>query len=121
VKLHHQAQAYPQEMIPLMDQVIHNIMVQLAEEEMKRQRAAESQSSAGLSQRHQIPSSDMPIPSSDRGDLEQTPAPSQATKALDILAEVDQTKYKVRMFGIESTINLRDLDPSGKSPSMVLT
>ncbi|KFY81253.1 hypothetical protein V500_11594 [Pseudogymnoascus sp. VKM F-4518 (FW-2643)] len=115
LKLHHQAQAYPQEMIPLMDQVVHNIMVQLAEEEVKRERAAESQSTNGLSQTHQIPSSDMPIPSSDRGDMELTPGPTQPTqpkKKRDILAEVDEAKYKVRLFGIENTINLRDLDPS---------
>lgn len=122
LKLHHQAQAYPQEMIPLMDQVVHNIMVQLAEEEVKRERAAESQSTNGLSQAHQIPSSDMPIPSSDRGDMETTPGPTQPTqsrKKRDILAEVDEAKYKVRLFGIEKTINLRDLDPSGRSMTII--
>lgn len=118
LKLHHQAQAYPQEMIPLMDQVVHNIMVQLAEEEVKRERASESQSTNSLSQTRHIPSSDMPIPSSDRGDMELTPGPTQPPtdprKKRDILAEVDEAKYKVRLFGIESTINLRDLDPAGR-------
>lgn len=111
LKLWHQVQAYPQEIIPLMDQTIKDVMVELAEEEMKRQRASQSQSTNGNSQQRMI-SSDMPVPSSDRG-FSETPAPNnQAPKIVDLALEVGSKVYKVRPFGIDETINLRDLDPS---------
>jgi len=112
LKLWHQLQAYPHEIIPLMDQSMKDVMVELAEEEMRRQRASNSQSTNGQSQGHQIPSSDMPIPSSERGDMDQTPAPEQGSKIVDLALEVGSMVYKVRPFGIDQTINLRDLDPS---------
>lgn len=115
LKLWHQVQAYPQEVIPLMDQTIKDVMVELAEAEMRKQRASDSQSTIDKSQGLQIPSSDMPVPSSERGDMEQTPAPDQGAKIVDLSLEVGMKVYKVRPFGIDSTINLRDLDPSGKS------
>lgn len=111
LKLWHQVQAYPQEVIPLMDQTVKDVMVELAEEEMRRQRASNSQSTNGQSQGLQIPSSDMPVPSSERGYTE-TPAPDQQPKIVDLALEVGSKVYKVRPFGIDQTINLRDLDPS---------
>lgn len=111
LKLWHQVQAYPQEIIPLMDQTIKDVMVELAEEEMRRQRASQSQSTNGNSQQRMM-SSDMPVPSSDRGFTE-TPRPdNQAPKIVDLALEVGSKVYKVRPFGIDETINLRDLDPS---------
>lgn len=107
LKLWHQVQAYPQEIIPLMDQSIKDLMVELAEEEMSRQRASQSTS---LTQRSQVPSSDPMVPSSERGD--QTPAPQQSTSTIDLVLEVGSKVYKVRPFGLDSTINLRDLNPS---------
>lgn len=112
LKLWHQVQAYPQEIIPLMDQTIKDLMVELAEQEMTKQRASQSQSSLGQSQRSQIPSSDPMVPSSERS--EQTPQPQQQNpKIVDLVLEVSTKVYKVRPFGIDNTINLRDLNPSG--------
>lgn len=112
VKLWHQVQAYPQEIIPLMDQTIKDLMVELAEDEMRKQRASQSQSTIGQSQRSQIPSSDVPIPSSERNEQElQLP---QGPNLVDLVLEVGGKVYKVRPFGIDNTINLRDLNPSGK-------
>jgi DNA replication licensing factor MCM4 len=115
LKLWHQVQAYPQEIIPLMDQSIKDVMVELAEQEMSRQRASQSQSTNGqLSQRTQVPSSDLPLPSSERG--EQEPQQQQGPRIVDLVNEVESKVYKVRPFGIDQTINLRDLNPSGKLP-----
>lgn len=112
LKLWHQVQAYPQEIIPLMDQSIKDVMVELAEQEMSRQRASQSQSTIGQpSQRTQVPSSDLPLPSSERG--EQEPQ-QQGPRMVDLVNEVESKVYKVRPFGIDQTINLRDLNPSGK-------
>ncbi|KAI9739933.1 MAG: hypothetical protein M1818_004989 [Claussenomyces sp. TS43310] len=111
LKLWHQVQAYPQEIIPLMDQTIKDVMVELAEQEMTKQRASQSQSTGGPSQRSQIPSSDPMVPSSERS--EQTPQPQQhGPKSVDLVLEVGMKVYKVRPFGIDKTINLRDLNPS---------
>jgi DNA replication licensing factor MCM4 len=113
LKLWHQVQSYPQEVIPLMDQTIKDLMVEIAEEEMRKQRASQSQSQSqsqntgrGISM-----SSDMPVPSSERGDDDAaTPAPS--TKITDLALEVSMRVYKVRPYGLDGTINLRDLDPN---------
>jgi DNA replication licensing factor MCM4 len=116
LKLWHQVQAYPQEIIPLMDQSIKDVMVELAEQEMTRQRASQSQSTNGQTpQRSQVPSSDPPVPSSERSGLEpQQQQQQQDPKLVDLVSEVESKVYKVRPFGIDQTINLRDLNPSGK-------
>lgn len=115
LKLWHQVQAYPQEIIPLMDQSIKDIMVVLAEQEMTRQRATQSQSTNGQTpQRSQVPSSDPPVPSSDRSGPEPQQQQQQGPKLVDLVSEVESKVYKVRPFGIDQTINLRDLNPSGK-------
>jgi DNA replication licensing factor MCM4 len=113
LKLWHQVQAYPQEIIPLMDQSIKDVMVELAEQEMNRQRASQSQSTNGqASQRDQVPSSDIPIPSSERSG-EEPQQQQRGSRIVDLVNEVESKVYKVRPFGIDQTINLRDLNPSG--------
>jgi DNA replication licensing factor MCM4 len=65
LKLWHQLQAYPQEIIPLMDQTIKDLMVEMAEKEMSRrnvQRANDARS------RTAIGSSQPLVPSSERND-----------------------------------------------------
>ena len=104
-KLWVQVQQYPQEIIPLMDQSVKDIMVDIAEEEMKNQRLSQSQNTNGNSGH---PSSSMPVLSSDRG-LTETPAPTP--QVADLALEVGTKVYKVRPYGIDKTINLRDLDP----------
>jgi DNA replication licensing factor MCM4 len=114
LKLWHQVQAYPQEVIPLMDQSIKDIMVELAEQEMNRQRTSQSQSTNGqASQRNQLLSSDIPVPSSERSDQEVQQQQS-GLAPIDLVTEVESKVYKVRPFGIDKPINMRDLNPSGK-------
>lgn len=118
-KLWHQVQAYPQEVIPLMDQSIKDIMVELAEKAKNKDKNSQNTSQNTDSQgtaRFHMPSSDPPVPSSERGATEE-PQQQQQRGALgdvDLVAEVESRIYKVRPFGLDQTINLRDLNPSGK-------
>ena len=104
-KLYMQVQNYPQEIVPLMDQTVKDVMVDIAEHEMKKQQASQSQSTNG----NQVPSSSMPVPSSERGFTE-TPAPDR-NQVHDLAMEVGTKVYKVRPYDIGKTINLRNLDP----------
>ncbi|TVY82363.1 DNA replication licensing factor mcm4 [Lachnellula suecica] len=110
-KLWQQAQDYPQDIVTLMDQGIKDVMYEIAEAKMTEQR--QSQSSAGqASQRSRIMSSEPPVPSSDRDEPEpSTPRPQEANE-IDWCQEVQKRQYRVRPFGLDTTINMRDLNPS---------
>ncbi|KOS16706.1 DNA replication licensing factor mcm4 [Escovopsis weberi] len=104
-KLWHQIQAYPQEVIPIMDQSVHDMMIELARAEDQRNR--QSQSSAGLQASQQ---SDFHVPSSDRPEDAATPRPPAEQHSLE--DQVASSFYLVRPFGLDKTTNLRDLNPS---------
>ncbi len=112
-KLWQQAQDYPQDIVTLMDQGIKDVMYELAEAEMAKNR--QSQSSAGqTSQRSRIMSSEPPVPSSDRSEPEPQTPRDQDSNEIDLCQEVQKRSYRVRPFGLDSTINMRELNPSGK-------
>jgi DNA replication licensing factor MCM4 len=112
-KLWQQAQDYPQDVVTLMDQGIKDIMYEIAEAEMSRQR--QSQSSAGhTSQRSRTMSSEPPIPSSERNEPEEQTPRDQESDAIDLCQEVQKRAYRVRPFGLDTTVNMRDLNPSGE-------
>ena len=101
VKLWHQLQAYPHEIVPLMDQAIKDIIVDQAEEEMNRLRAEQQQGMPNLR-----PDSSMPaIPSSE--------ANEQAAAIPDLVLEAETKAYKVKPFGLEKSVNMRELNPNG--------
>ncbi|KAH8676073.1 MCM2/3/5 family-domain-containing protein [Xylariales sp. PMI_506] len=107
-KLWYQIQHYPQEIVPLMDQSVHDIMIELAQAEMARQRGQSNGASA--SQRSGAPSSDMQFPSSERSEEPvSTPRPQQ-TSTLE--EKVMDQAYVTRPFGLGDVTNLRDLNPS---------
>lgn len=108
-KLWHQIQAYPQEIVPVMDQSVHDLMVELARADSIRSRP--SQSSAGQDTQNSTQSSEPVFPSSDRPDEPATPRPQQDQPSLE--DQVSANLYVVRPFGLDKTINLRDLNPSG--------
>jgi DNA replication licensing factor MCM4 len=108
LKLWHQVQAYPSEIIPVMDQCVHDTMVELARIEMASQR--ESQSTVGAPLASQ--SSEPAFPSSDRGDEPATPLPSHARQPT-LEDQVATMEFVVRPWGIDKVTNLRDLNPSG--------
>ncbi|MBA7489659.1 hypothetical protein ES702_00193 [subsurface metagenome] len=103
LKLWHQMQAYPQEIIPLMDQAIKDVMMELAKREMQELQKAANNRTA---RRSRGASSMPPYMSSDAG----TPAAPQEVP--NLVADVEQRTYKVLPFGLEKTVNMRDLDPA---------
>lgn len=103
-KLWHQLQAYPQELVPIMDQAVHDLMIEVAQVEMSKQRQSGSVPAPSQSSEPMIPSSDRPEePSTPR------PAPQRETTLEDQVAE---TIYVTRPYGMDATTNLRDLNPS---------
>lgn len=104
-KLWHQIQAYPQEIVPVMDQSVHDLMVELARADGLRNRPSQ----------HPTQSSEPALPSSDRPEDAATPrAPQDQQPSLE--DQVAASVYVVRPFGLDRSINLRDLNPSGKWP-----
>ncbi|RDL29986.1 DNA helicase [Venustampulla echinocandica] len=110
-KLWQQTQDYPVEIINLMDQSIRDAMYQLAQEEDSGQNPSH-RSTGQASQRTRIVSSEPPVPSSERseGDAE-TPRPQESNDK-SWTQEVAQNNYRVRLYGLDSTVNMRDLNPS---------
>ncbi|KAF2730143.1 MCM-domain-containing protein, partial [Polyplosphaeria fusca] len=110
-KLWHQLQAFPNEIIPLMDTAVKDLMIELASNKMNEMRMQQSQAQRGAQGRARDSSSLPPMMSSDAP----TPGgPATPTAALDIpdyVKEVDQKTYRVRPFGLDKTINLRELNP----------
>ncbi|KAH2149376.1 hypothetical protein KXV68_009516 [Aspergillus fumigatus] len=107
LKLWHQLHAYPQEIIPLMDQTVKDVMVELAIKEMERLRAQNQRNqnhNRGLSSGPAVPSSDA---LSETGRMPQNEIP-------DLVGEVETKAFKVLPFGLDSTVNMRDLDPAVK-------
>jgi DNA replicative helicase MCM subunit Mcm2 (Cdc46/Mcm family) len=109
-KLWHQLQAFPNEIIPIIDLSIKDVMIELAERRMAEMRVQLSQAQRGPQRGHTSSSlppmldSDAPTPG----------APSPGPSGLDIpdlVKEVEQKVYRVRPFGLDNTINLRDLNP----------
>ena len=111
-KLWHQLQAYPQEIIPLMDQTIKDVIIEQAEEEMNRLRVERQQSRA-----NGWPDSSMPVnPSSEaNGHVD------QAAGIPDLVLEVETRNYKVKPFGLEKSVNMRELNPNGEQYKQKLT
>lgn len=108
VKLWHQIQAYPHEIVPIMDQSVKDLMVDLAEAEMSI-----SRTQLRLSQQNRarqgsslppVPSSDMSGSRNDERGRDDVP---------DLVQEVEIRVYKVKPFGLDNTINMRELDPNG--------
>ncbi|AEO66150.1 9b3644bd-4590-4123-8813-2ec34f9ab094 [Thermothielavioides terrestris] len=110
VKLWHQCQAYPTEIIPVMDQCVHDCMTELAQAEMASQRAA-SHNATGPNAPQASQSSELAFPSSDRAEEPSTPRPLQREQ-LTLEDQVMKQQYIVRPWGLDKSINLRDLNPS---------
>lgn len=110
LKLWHQLQAYPQEIIPLMDQTVKEVMVELAQKEM--QELQRSHNAASVS-RARHGSSVPPLPSSDLGigaTPTATPAPA-AEEIPNLVEEAEIRPWKILPFGLDKAVNMRDLDP----------
>ena len=106
LKLWHQLHAYPQEIIPLMDQTVKDVMVELAIKEMEQLRTH--------NQRHQAHARDMSsFPPGLSSDAMSESGRMPQPEVPDIVAEVETKTFKVLPFGLDSTVNMRELDPAG--------
>lgn len=103
LKLWHQMHAYPQEIIPLMDQSLKDVMVELAKREMSEMQKANV---SRRTHRSRKSSSVAPFPSSD------APTPTVPQDVPNLVMDVEIRNYKVLPFGLEKTVNMRDLDPA---------
>ncbi|KAI9833099.1 MAG: hypothetical protein M1826_000466 [Phylliscum demangeonii] len=108
-KLWYQLQAYPQEVVPLMDQLVKDVMADEAAVEMSERRAARRLP-------HRLapgPASSELAPASSAMDVDgPTPAAAADEAEADLVADVEARVYKIRPFGLDQTINLRDLNPA---------
>ncbi|KAK1545493.1 MCM2/3/5 family protein [Colletotrichum paranaense] len=110
-KLWYHLQAYPQEIVPIMDQSVSDMMVELARAEDQRQRASQSSAGDAARRSNTAPSSEIAFPSSDHaGSDAPTPRPTMDLPSKE--DEVSGLLYMVRPFGLDKTTNLRDLNPS---------
>ncbi|KAK6221076.1 MCM DNA helicase complex subunit [Pestalotiopsis sp. IQ-011] len=109
-KIWHQIQHYPQEIVPLMDQSVHDVMIELAQAETSRQRSQSNGAAVSASQQSGAPSSDMQYPSSERGEEPVSTPKAQQGPSLEEKV-MDQT-YMTRPYGLDEVTNLRDLNPS---------
>ena len=87
-KLYQQLLNYPQEVVPIMDQVLRDVMIEMAEEEFE---AVQGRFADG-----------------EVGELEVSLAENE-------VSDVEGRIFKVRPYGGERTVNMRDLNPGGKS------
>ncbi|KAB5551310.1 MCM2/3/5 family-domain-containing protein [Coniochaeta sp. 2T2.1] len=113
LKIWHQVQAYPQEIVPVMDQCVQDCMLELARAETANQRSQSSGANRHMSSQSSepnFPSSDDPTPASE---VPSTPRPGQSRDAPPSLEDqVTSTSYVVRPWGLDKSTNLRDLNPA---------
>lgn len=110
LKLWHQLHAYPQEIIPLMDQTVKDVMVDLAMKEMEGLRNQAQRNHPRARNDRSAP----PVPSSDAmSESGRVPPP----EIPDLVEEVDTKTYKVLPFGLDNSVNMRELDPAGEMTS----
>lgn len=87
-KLYHQLMNFPQEVIPIMDQVLRDTMIESAEEELER---AQRKLSEG------------------------TLSELEFRVLEEETREIEGRVYKVRPYGGERSVNMRELNPGGQS------
>lgn len=112
-KLWYQIQAYPMEIVPVMDQSVHDLMMEIARASSTRpsnDKAATPQGPEEAPTPRPRQGSDAAFPGSDFSGDAATPRPTQDQRPLE--DAVMSSSYVVRPFGLEETINLRELNPS---------
>ncbi|KAF4547475.1 DNA replication licensing factor mcm4-like protein [Elsinoe fawcettii] len=109
-KVWHQLQNYPAEIVPAFDVAVKDVVWEIAD---KRMRQISDAARLGLQKsRARDESSVPPVPSSEAGNVPSAQAQIAPLNDMpDLREEVDRRAYKVRPFGLDKTINLRDLNP----------
>lgn len=110
VKLWHQLQGYPAEIIHIFDTVIKEIMLDLAEKRMNSLRSQSQRNRNNIARGRQSSSVPLP-PSSEANAPPGSDAMNENEDIPDLVREVESKIYRVRPFGMDKTVNLRDLNP----------
>ncbi len=108
VKLWYQFQDFPSEIIPMFDESVKEVMLELAENRMTTMRDQQQRRTPVNPRLRQ--SSSVPLPPSSEADI---PEVQDDTNIPDLVREVEGKVYRVRPFGLDKTVNLRDLNPGG--------
>ncbi|PHH53221.1 DNA replication licensing factor mcm4 [Ceratocystis fimbriata CBS 114723] len=96
---------YPQEMVPIFDQGIRDIMVSLAAQEDQKRARERYQNQANMPAA--TPNSELD------SEFASTPVPSHHNRHQKSMEEIAQeAQYQVRMYGMNEISNMRSLDPS---------
>lgn len=101
IKLWHHLRVYPQEVVPIMDQALHDMMLQLAMEQTRALASTTTQEADGIPSSELVFGSDVP-----------TPRPTQEPPNSKLEDYVAEETYLVRPTGLNLIMNLRDLNPS---------
>ncbi|RMZ91514.1 hypothetical protein DV736_g1241, partial [Chaetothyriales sp. CBS 134916] len=102
LKLWHQLQDYPAEIITVMDQGVKDMAFDLANQEMQRlQREFRQLRVRGGSSVPRVPSSDA-----------ENGAPAMTEQVPNLIEAVEAISWKTVPFGLDKTVNMRDLDPN---------
>lgn len=115
VKAWHQLQNFPAEIVPAFDVAVKDVMYEIAEKRMRQM--AEAARMGGQQNNHTRDGSSLPpAPSSEAGDQPNGHQDGQPQVGLlndvpNLTEEVNNRAYKIRPFGLDKTINLRDLNP----------
>jgi DNA replication licensing factor MCM4 len=113
-KLWYQLMSFPDEIITAMDVAIKDVMLELAEKrtaELRQQHQQQQHQARQNGSRARDSSSIPPVPSSDI-DRPTPNATAEAAAAVpDLEQELINVQYRVRPFGLDQIINLRDLNP----------
>jgi DNA replication licensing factor MCM4 len=128
-KLWYQLQGFPSEIVPIMDLTIRDVMIDLAETRVKElvaqrqlqlqqtqsqtQTQTQTQTQSTSAGRHLLATPPRP-----RSDLTSEGPQTDGTQTAlpeipDLVRETEGKTYRVRPFGLDKAINLRDLNPGG--------
>jgi DNA replication licensing factor MCM4 len=117
-KLWHQLVSCPSEIIPIVDTIVKEVMIRIAEQKMNEMRSTQSQQVRREQLARAEHSSSMPpMPSSDIDYMDGQPngvtqRQQNVPELEDIVMEAERTSYRTRPFALDQSINLRDLNPN---------
>lgn len=116
LKVWHQLQDYPVDVVSIWDDAIKAIMIDLAETKAVETRSSRQQTNGARNNRA-ARSSSIPVPPSSEADIpavngQEATAGQDDGDASDIVREVESKMYRVRPFNLDDSINMRDLNPA---------
>jgi len=106
-KLWYQFQDFPSEVIPMFDESVKEVMLELAATRMTSLRDQHQRTPTNPRLRQ---SSSVSLPPTSESHIHEI---QENANIPDLVREVEGKVYRVRPFGLDKTVNLRDLNPGG--------